>query len=147
MDEEATLFPDMELEEVVITDLVESISSETKWTYKMDYRNRRAVLDDSGRPVRTSSYEEYLVETAMKILWTERFQYVVYSEDVGVEKSEWGGWEDIEIIRDIEEALTAHSEISEAEVTSLERADCRIEMTIRITGLAGSTELSEVVGV
>lgn len=145
MDEEATLIPDMELEEVVITDLVESISSETKWTYKMDYRNRRAVLDEGGRPVRTSSYEEYLVETAMKIIWTERFQYVVYGEDVGVEKSEWSGWEDIEIMRDIEEALTAHSEIEEAEVTSLERTDCGIELTIRITGLACSTELSEVV--
>lgn len=145
MDEEETLFPDMELDEVDVTDLVDSIPSGTKWTYKIDYRTRRAVLDEFGRPVRTESYEEFLVETAMKILSTERFQYVVYGADIGVEKSEWPGWEDHEIIRDIEEALTAHPEIEEAEVKSMTRVDRGMELTVLITGLVGSAELNEVI--
>ncbi|WP_255247874.1 DUF2634 domain-containing protein [Paenibacillus sp. 7523-1] len=145
MEEDETLFPAMELEEVDVTDLVDSIPSETKWTYKMDYRNRRAVLDEYGRPVRTTSYEEFLVETAMKILCTERFQYVVYGADVGVEKSEWHGWEDAEITRDIEEALTAHPEIEQAEVTAMVRVDRGMDLTIQITGLVGTAELSEVI--
>lgn len=145
MDEDESMFPEMELEEVDVTDLVDSIPSETKWTYKMDYRNRRAVLDEYGRPVRTTSYEEFLVETAMKILCTERFQYVVYGADVGVEKSEWQGWEDAEITRDIEEALTAHPEIEQAEVTAMVRVDRGMDLTIQITGLVGTAELSEVI--
>lgn len=85
MEEDETLFPAMDLEEVDVTDLVDNIPSASKWTYKMDYRNRRAVLDEAGRPIRTTSYEEFLVETAMKIICTERFQYVVYGSDIGVE--------------------------------------------------------------
>ena len=145
MDEDESMFPEMELEEVDVTDLVDNISSETKWTYKMDYRNRRAVLDEYGRPVRTTSYEEFLVETAMKILCTERFQYVVYGADVGVEKSEWQGWEDAEITRDIEEALTAHPEIEQAEVTSMVRVDRGMDLTIQIVGLVGTAEVNEVI--
>lgn len=145
MDEDESMFPEMELEEVDVTDLVDNISSETKWTYKMDYRNRRAVLDEYGRPVRTTSYEEFLVETAMKILCTERFQYVVYGADVGVEKSEWQGWEDAEITRDIEEALAAHPEIEQAEVTSMVRADRGMDLTIQIVGLVGTAEVNEVI--
>ncbi|AWP25400.1 DUF2634 domain-containing protein [Paenibacillus sp. Cedars] len=147
MDEEETLFPEMELDEVDVTDLVDSIPSATKWTYKIDYHNRRAVLDEFGRPVRTETYEEYLVETAMKILCTERFQYVVYSADVGVEKSEWPGWEDHEITRDIEEALTAHPEVEEAEVTSMMRVDRGMNLTVKITGLVGNAELNEVIDI
>ncbi|NUU74031.1 DUF2634 domain-containing protein [Paenibacillus xylanilyticus] len=145
MDEDESMFPEMELEEVDVTDLVDNIPSETKWTYKMDYRNRRAVLDEYGRPVRTTSYEEFLVETAMKILCTERFQYVVYGADVGVEKSEWQGWEDAEITRDIEEALTAHPEIEQAEVTSMVRVDRGMDLTIQIVGLVGTAEVNEVI--
>lgn len=145
MDEDESMFPEMELEEVDVTDLVDNIPSETKWTYKMDYRNRRAVLDEYGRPVRTTSYEEFLVETAMKILCTERFQYVVYGADVGVEKSEWQGWEDAEITRDIEEALTAHPEIEQAEVTSMVRADRGMDLSIQIVGLVGTAEVNEVI--
>lgn len=145
MEEDETLFPAMDLEEVDVTDLVDNIPSASKWTYKMDYRNRRAVLDEAGRPIRTTSYEEYLVETAMKIICTERFQYVVYGSDIGVEKSEWPGWEDTEIIRDIEEALTAHPEIEQAEVISMTHVDRGMDLTIQITGLAGAAELNEVI--
>lgn len=140
-----SLFPEMELEDLDVTDLVDSIPSETKWTYVTDFRTRRAVLDEAGRPQKTRTYGEYLIQTAMKILNTERFQYVIYSGNVGVERSEWPGWEDTEISRDIEEALTAHPEIERAEVLSIERRGQDMSLTIRIEGLAGSTILKEVI--
>jgi hypothetical protein len=147
MAEQDNYFPEIELSEVDVTDLIDSIPSATKWTYKIDYRNRRAVLDEYGHPVRTKTYEEFLVETAMKILCTERFQYVVYGEDMGVEKSEWASWEDAEIMRDIEEALTAHPEIQQAEVKFLTRVDRGLDLTIQIIGLAGIVELNEVIDI
>ncbi|OAB34236.1 phage portal protein [Paenibacillus glacialis] len=109
----------------------------------MDWRNRRLELTDSGHPRKTQTYGEYLVQTAMKILNTERFQYVVYGEDIGVEKSEWPGWEDIEIKRDIEEALTAHTEIEQAEVLSMQRVGRDMYLQISLTGLVGTALLEE----
>ncbi|OAB34281.1 phage portal protein [Paenibacillus macquariensis subsp. defensor] len=109
----------------------------------MDWRSRRLELTDSGRPRKTQTYVEYLVQTAMKILNTERFQYVVYGEDIGVEKSEWPSWEDVEIKRDIEEALTAHIEIEQAEVLSMQRVGRDMHLQISLTGLVGIALLEE----
>ncbi|AJS59197.1 DUF2634 domain-containing protein [Paenibacillus sp. IHBB 10380] len=136
-------FPELDLSEVDEIELTESIDSATKWTYVIDYRNRRAAFTDDGRPRKTKSYEEYLVQTAMKILNTERFQYVVYGEDIGVEKSEWPSWEDAEIKRDIEEALTAHIEIEQAEVLSMQRVGRDMHLQISLTGLVGIALLEE----
>lgn len=144
MNEDESLFPapvDMtELDEV---DLVESVPSESKWTYVIDYRNRQLVTNDDGTPKRTESYGEYLVQTALKILNTERFQYVVYDGDVGVEKSEWKHWTDEEITRDIEEALSAHAEIVKAEVQALVREGQNLHLAVGLTGLAGTATLEE----
>nr|WP_229522500.1 DUF2634 domain-containing protein [Paenibacillus monticola] len=125
--------------------MTESVVSETKWTYMIDYRNRRAILNDEGYPQKTSTYAEYLVQTALKILNTERFRYVLYGEEVGVERSEWSSWENVEIKRDMEEALTAHMEIVRAEVKSIERDGQEMYLKIAITGLAGIVELEEAV--
>ncbi|ODA07619.1 phage portal protein [Paenibacillus polymyxa] len=100
---------------------------------------------DDGRPKKTATYGEYLVQTALKILNTERFQYVVYDEEIGVERSEWANWEDVEIKRDIEEALAAHTEITQAEVLSMERDGQNMYLRIKLTGLAGETELEEAI--
>ncbi|MCY7484339.1 DUF2634 domain-containing protein [Paenibacillus alvei] len=144
MDEE-TLFPEMDLSDIDEVELTETVPSETKWTYMIDYRNRCAVLTDEGLPRKTSNYEEYLIQTAMKILNTERFQYFVYGEDIGVQKSEWPGWEDVEIQRDIEEALTAHVEIQQAEVLSMTREGPDLHLRIKLTGLAGTTVMEEAI--
>jgi hypothetical protein len=143
MADEETLFPDLDLAALDEVELTETVASETKWTYVIDYRNRQLVLTDDGRPKKTKTYAEYLVQTALKILNTERFQYVVYDEEIGVERSEWANWEDIEIKRDIEEALTAHAEIARAEVLSMERDGQNMHLRISLTGLAGETELGE----
>ncbi|WP_433943360.1 DUF2634 domain-containing protein [Paenibacillus sp. SN-8-1] len=144
-DETTGFFPDLALEGMEDIQLESTAVSEDKWTYMIDFRNRRAVLDDSGRPRKTRTYEEYLMQTALKILNTERFQYVVYDEDVGVEKSEWSNWEDNEIKRDIEEALVAHPEIQAAEVLYLDREPPEMHLKIRLTGLAGAVDLEEAV--
>lgn len=143
MDE--TLFPEMDLTEVDEVELAESVPSETKWTYVVDYLNRRAVFGDDGRPLKTKTYREYLIQTAMKILSTERFQYVVYDDQIGVSKSEWPGWEDVEIKRDMEEALTAHPEIERAEVISMLRDGPNMHVKIRLTGLIEEIEMEEVI--
>lgn len=143
--DEVTLFPEMDLSDIDEVELTETVPSETKWTYMIDYRNRLAVLTDDGLPRKTRNYEEYLIQTAMKILNTERFQYVVYGEDIGVQRSEWTGWEDVEIQRDIEEALTAHVEIQQAEVLSMTREGQDLHLRIKLTGLAGTTVMEEAI--
>ncbi|WP_418027031.1 DUF2634 domain-containing protein [Paenibacillus sp. JJ1722] len=145
MADEESLFPDLDLSELDEVELTETVASETKWTYVIDYRTRQMATTDDGRPKKTSTYAEYLVQTALKVLNTERFQYVVYDEEIGVERSEWANWEDVEIKRDIEEALTAHAEISQAEVLSMERDGQSMHLRIKLTGLAGETELEEAI--
>lgn len=141
------LFPVLDLTDLNGIELTESVVSATKWTYVIDYRNRRAVFDDAGHPTKTRTYPEYLVQTALKILNTERFRYVLYGSEVGVERSEWSGWEDVEIKRDIEEALMAHAEIQRAEVRSMERTGQEMHLSIFLIGVAGNAELEEVIGI
>ncbi|MEK3943553.1 DUF2634 domain-containing protein [Paenibacillus sp. FSL H3-0310] len=138
-----SLFPDLDIADIGEVELAESVVSANKWTYVIDYRKRRTVLDDAGYPKKTTTYEEYLVQTALKILNTERFRYVVYGDEVGVERTEWFWWEDVEIKRDIEEALMAHAEIQRAEVRSMQRAGQEMLLNISLSGLAGIAELEE----
>lgn len=140
-----SLFPDLDISDIGEVELAESVVSANKWTYVIDYRNRRAVLTEDGHPKKTSSYAEYLVQAALKILNTERFRHVLYGEEVGVERSEWSSWEDVEIKRDMEEALAAHTEIVRAEVRSMLREGHEMHLYILITGLAGQVELEEVI--
>ncbi|MGP0577390.1 DUF2634 domain-containing protein [Paenibacillus peoriae] len=145
MADEESLFPDLDLSTLDEVELTETVASETKWTYVIDYRTRQMATNDDGRPKKTATYSEYLVQTALKILNIERFQYVVYDADIGVERSEWANWEDVEIKRDIEEALTAHAEISQAEVLSMERDAQDMYLKIKLTGLAGEAQLEEAI--
>ncbi|GGF82625.1 hypothetical protein GCM10010912_29670 [Paenibacillus albidus] len=142
-----SLFPDLDISDIGEVELTESVLSATKWTYVIDYRNRSAVLTEDGYPKKTSTYEEYLIQTALKLLNTERFRYVLYGEEVGVERSEWSTWEDIEIKRDMEEALTAHTEIVRAEVRSMVREGQEMHLSILITGLVGQAEMEEAISV
>lgn len=144
-DEPISLFPEMNLIDMEETEIYEGAASNEKWTYMLDFRNRCAVVDEDGRPRKTKTYAEFLIQTAMKILNTERFQYVVYSGDIGVEKSEWPGWEDVEIKRDMEEALTAHPEIQRAEVLSIERDAHEVYVRIHLVGFAGTAEVEEAI--
>lgn len=140
---EETLFPeDLDLTDIADEGLIPEARSAEKWTYKYDYLNRRMLLTDTGKPIRTATYQEYLREVALKILNTERFQYIVYDEEYGVERSEWAAWDNADVARDMEEALTAHSEIERAEVTELTRRPPRCFVSIKLEGLAGEIELT-----
>ncbi|MNW69853.1 hypothetical protein D3C74_489660 [compost metagenome] len=66
---------------------------------------------------------------------------------MGVERSEWPAWEDVEIKRDIEEALMAHAEIQRAEVKSMQRSGQEMLLNISLSGLAGNAELEEAISV
>ncbi|ERI04908.1 DUF2634 domain-containing protein [Aneurinibacillus aneurinilyticus] len=140
-DEPASLFPDMDFSDIEDIGNIEGIPSEKKWTYVIDFEKRCLVLEDDGRPRKTKTYKEYVIQTAMRILNTERFQYVIFDEAIGVEKSEWPAWEDIEIKRDAEEALEAHSEIEKAEVLHMERIENKLRMGIRIVGVSATVEV------
>ncbi|MED0757419.1 DUF2634 domain-containing protein [Aneurinibacillus thermoaerophilus] len=146
-DDTVPLFPQMDFSDLEEVELYEDIPSEQKWTYVMDFKARQFLKEEDGRYRRTKTYAEYLVQTAMRILNTERFQYAVNGDDIGVEKSEWPAWEDIEIKRDIEEALEVHSEIDRAEVLSMERSKNELHVRIRLVGLAGTVEMDEVIDV
>lgn len=147
MADESQVFPDMNFEDLNDIDQFEGMPSEQKWTYMIDFEKRRLLLDEDGRPKKTETYEEYLIQICTIILNTERFQYVIYDGEIGVEKSEWPAWEDLEIKRDIEEALEVHSEIVKAEVLAMERAENKMHISVRLTGLSGMVETEvEVLG-
>ena len=134
------MFPQIDLTGLDETIESEQLPSSQKWTYVIDFEKRRLVIDDDGRPKKTRTYQEYLLEIAKKILNTERFQYAIYDEEIGVERSEWSRWSDIEIKRDIQEALQAHNEITSAEVLEIRREEKRSVIFLRITGIEGDTE-------
>jgi hypothetical protein len=135
-----SLFPDLPEVELIEEELDPSLPSSEKWTYMFDFSTRRLMVDANGRPLKTSSYEEYLVQVASKIINTERFYYPIYDEVIGVEKSEWSNWEDTDISDDIKEALEAHSEIEVAEVREIIRETDKMRLVIFIQGLSGDVE-------
>ncbi|MNI95357.1 hypothetical protein D3C73_1536160 [compost metagenome] len=66
---------------------------------------------------------------------------------MGVERSEWSAWEDVEIKRDVEEALMAHAEIQRAEVRAMVRTGQEMHLNIFLIGVAGNAELEEAISV
>lgn len=52
MADEESLFPDLDLSELDEVELAETVASETKWTYVIDYRIRQMAINDDGRPKR-----------------------------------------------------------------------------------------------
>jgi hypothetical protein len=145
-DEPIQMFPEIDLTDLEEQTIYDDPVSEEKWTYMIDFKNRSMMKDEDGRPLKTQTYAEYLIQTAMSILNTERFQYAIYSENIGVQKSEWPGWEDIEIKRDMEEALMVHTEIEQADVLSMERNGHEVHVRIKLVGRAGTTEMEATVG-
>ncbi|WP_096466642.1 DUF2634 domain-containing protein [Aneurinibacillus soli] len=139
-DDPIPMFPTFDLSDLESLDEIDGMPSEEKWSYVMDFEQRKLMRDTDGQLLRTKTYEEYLVQVAMRILNTERFRHGIYDEEIGVERSEWPGWSDIEIKRDIEEALEAHMEIEKADVKQLTRGGSVVYATIKITGAAGAVE-------
>lgn len=135
------MFPELSGDE---SQLVQSPDNPIPWTYKFDWRTKQMVKGPDGRYLRTTTYAEYLEETAKKILNTRRFRYAIYSERYGVDfLYEVGrmpsGISLATIKTQAEEALEAHSEIERAEVTDIRFEGNRVIFSLEIEGVRGKT--------
>ncbi len=75
-----------------------AIEVQPSYTYKLDLTSKRihGTVDN----------EEALLQTVMKILYTERYGYVIYSSQYGVELEQLVGQEYEYVIADIERIIT-----------------------------------------
>jgi len=124
--------------------VTQSSDTPIPWTYKFDWEAKQLAQGADGRYLRTSTYAEYLEETAKKILNTRRFRYAIYSDRYGVDfPYKFGVMRSAislpVIKREIEEALEAHSEIERAEVVDIRFEGNRVVVSLEILGIRGST--------
>ncbi|MBY0052269.1 DUF2634 domain-containing protein [Brevibacillus agri] len=135
------MFPELTGDE---SQLVQSPDNPIPWTYKFDWSTKQLQQGPDGRYLRTTTYAEYLEETAKKILNTRRFRYEVYSERYGVdflyEVGRMPSGMSLAVIKtQAEEALEAHSEIERAEVVDIRFDGNRIVFGLEIEGTRGTT--------
>ncbi|MFB0832810.1 DUF2634 domain-containing protein [Brevibacillus laterosporus] len=127
-------------------DISEDEASPIPWTYKIDWTTMQFIKGMDGRYLKTSTYAEYVEETAKKILHTKRFHYLIYSEQYGVDFLD-----DVGKMRSViglpvvklqaEEALEAHPEIERAEVTDIKIERKLVIFSLQIEGLRGKTKV------
>lgn len=135
------MFPELTGDE---SQLVQSSDNPIPWTYKFDWSTKQLMQGPDGRYLRTTTYAEYLEETAKKILNTRRFRYEIYSERYGVdflyEVGRMPSGMSLAVIKtQAEEALEAHSEIERAEVVDIRFDGNRIVFGLEIEGTRGTT--------
>lgn len=135
------MFPELNGDE---SQLVQSPDNPIPWTYKSNWQTNQFEQGPDGRYLRTTSYAEYLAETAKKILNTRRFRYAIYSERYGVDfLYEVGrmrsGISLATIKTQAQEALEAHSEIERAEVNEIRFEGSRVIFGLEIEGVRGTT--------
>ncbi|WP_409175516.1 DUF2634 domain-containing protein [Brevibacillus fortis] len=135
------MFPELNGDE---TQLVQSADNPIPWTYKFDWITKQLQQGPDGRYLRTTTYAEYLEETAKKILNTRRFRYEIYSERYGVdflyETGRMRSGISLPTIKtQAQEALEAHSEVERAEVVDIRFEDNRVIFSLEIEGTRGTT--------
>lgn len=135
------MFPELNGDE---TQLVQSPDSPIPWTYKFNWQTKQLMRGPDGRYLHTTTYAEYLEETAKKILNTRRFRYAIYSERYGVDfLYEVGrmrsGISLATIKTQAQEALEDHSEIERAEVIDIRFEGNRVIFLLEIEGIRGTT--------
>ncbi|RAT98383.1 DUF2634 domain-containing protein [Brevibacillus sp. Leaf182] len=135
------MFPELNGKEI---QLVQSPDNPIPWTYKFDWTKKQLMQGSDGRYLRTTTYSEYLEETAKKILNTRRFRYEIYSERYGVDfLYEIGrmrsGISLPAIKTQAQEALEAHSEVERAEVVDIRFEDNRVIFLLEMEGARGTT--------
>ncbi|KMZ42503.1 MULTISPECIES: DUF2634 domain-containing protein [Bacillales] len=137
------MFPTLEGDE---TQLIQSVDDPIPWTYKFDWTTKQLMQGPDGRYLRTTTYAEYLEETAKKILNTRRFRYEIYSEQYGVdflfEVGRMRSVISLPIIKtQVQEALEAHGEIEHVEVFGIKFEENRLVFSLEIEGIRGKTRL------
>ena len=104
------------------------IATQPTLTYKLDFETKRisTKIDDF----------EAVMQAIMKILYTERYSYVIYSGDYGVELEKLIGQDYDYIVSDIEriitEALTVDERvlsISDLEIVKLNQDSAQVTFT------------------
>lgn len=124
-------------QEIDLTNL--EIENQPSRTYKLDFERKRigGMIDN----------EQAIMQLVMKILYTERYAYVIYSSQYGVELDRLIGQEYDFIISDLErtitEALLADDRIlSITDFTTEQTAIDRMTASFMINSVIGATNIS-----
>ncbi|MDD2288499.1 MAG: DUF2634 domain-containing protein [Bacteroidales bacterium] len=124
-------------QEVNLTNL--EVVNQPSLTYRLDFERKRisGFIDN----------EEAIMQLVMKILYTERYAYVIYSSQYGVELDRLIGQEYDFIISDLErtitEALLADDRIlSITDFTTEQTAIDRMAVSFRVNSVVGATNIS-----
>ena len=115
------------------------VENQPSLTYRLDFERKRisGFIDN----------EEAIMQLVMKILYTERYAYVIYSSQYGVELDRLIGQEYDFIISDLErtitEALLADDRIlSITDFTTEQTAIDRMAVSFRVNSVVGATNIS-----
>jgi hypothetical protein len=124
-------------QEIDLTNM--EIENQPSLTYRLDFDRKRI-----GGKV---DNEEAIMQLVMKILYTERYAYVIYSSQYGVELDRLIGQEYDFIISDLErtitEALLADDRIlSITDFTTEQTAIDRMAVSFRVNSVVGATNIS-----
>lgn len=120
------------------------VISQPSLTYKLDFERKRI----SGK----INNEEAVMQLVMKILYTERYAYVIYSSQYGVELDRLIGKEYDFIVSDLErtitEALLADDRIlSITDFTTEQTEIDRMTVSFRVNTVIGATNISTEVNI
>ena len=124
-------------QEVNLTNL--EVVNQPSLTYRLDFERKRisGYIDN----------EDAIMQLVMKILYTERYAYVIYSSQYGVELDRLIGQEYDFIVSDLErtitEALLADDRIlSITDFTTEQTAIDRMAVSFRVNSVVGATNIS-----
>lgn len=137
------MFPELQGTDAAITQLEET---PLPWTYRFDWETKQLLQGPDGRYLKTTTYTEFLEETAKKILSTRRFRYSIYSERYGVgfltNQGRLRSGISLAVVKaQAQEALEAHSEIERTEVVDIRFEGNRVIFHGEIVGTRGSTRV------
>lgn len=129
-------------QQVDLTNL--EVISQPSLTYKLDFERKRI----SGK----INNEEAVMQLVMKILYTERYAYVIYSSQYGVELDRLIGKEYDFIVSDLErtitEALLADDRIlSITDFTTEQTEIDRMTASFKVNTIIGATNISTEVNI
>lgn len=124
-------------QEVNLTNL--EVVNQPSLTYRLDFERKRL----SGK----IDNEDAIMQLVMKILYTERYAYVIYSSQYGVELDRLIGKEYDFIVSDLErtitEALLADDRIiSITDFTTEQTSIDRMTASFMVNSVVGSTNIS-----
>jgi len=124
-------------QEVNLTNL--EVVNQPSLTYRLDFERKRL----SGK----IDNEDAIMQLVMKILYTERYAYVIYSSQYGVELDRLIGKEYDFIVSDLErtitEALLADDRIlSITDFTTEQTEIDRMTASFRVNSVIGATNIS-----